>query len=410
MLKRLNRVLGKLARLLIVVSIAVVITAYYRPIQQSIHKGIANVYDVNETLGEALYHINGFLLNGKHFDTERSQKFVIYENYTRIVIVNVVNEAVTNTAFNGRGTGFFVKVTDTEGYIITNHHVIESAIDSEDTKIKIQTAEDYWTYDAEIVGYDEVADIGVLKITKQDNEDWKTLKFADRDDYNTGDPVVIIGHGMGMPWTTTQGHVTHSNRFGLRPYALMVQTDAVINQGNSGGPILNLEGNVIGVAQAIYSPGRKLPGWDGVGVAISSDQALRAFEYIMSPHYASKGYVPYAEFPFSLATLELEDVKDLHRDERHMTYINYPELEEGAQPTIKTVGELAGLLQDDLIISINGEKIENSFGVMRLTLQAFPGDLWDVTIKRGDELISLKIALNEFDHKKIIKSITKSQR
>jgi S1-C subfamily serine protease len=190
----------------------------------------------------------------------------------------------------------------------------------------------------------------------------------------------------------------------------MVQTDAVINQGNSGGPILNLEGNVIGVAQAIYSPGRKLPGWDGVGVAISSDQALRAFEYIMSPHYASKGYVPYAEFPFSLATLELEDVKDLHRDERHMTYINYPELEEGAQPTIKTVGELAGLLQDDLIISINGEKIENSFGVMRLTLQAFPGDLWDVTIKRGDELISLKIALNEFDHKKIIKSITKSQR
>ena len=410
MLKRLNRVLGKLARLLIVVSIAVVITAYYRPIQQSIHKGIANVYDVNETLGEALYHINGFLLNGKHFDTERSQKFVIYENYTRIVIVNVVNEAVTNTAFNGRGTGFFVKVTDTEGYIITNHHVIESAIDSEDTKIKIQTAEDYWTYDAEIVGYDEVADIGVLKITKQDNEDWKTLKFADRDDYNTGDPVVIIGHGMGMPWTTTQGYITHSNRFGLRPYALMVQTDAVINQGNSGGPILNLEGNVIGVAQAIYSPGRKLPGWDGVGVAISSDQALRAFEYIMSPHYASKGYVPYAEFPFSLATLELEDVKDLHRDERHMTYINYPELEEGAQPTIKTLGELAGLLQDDLIISINGEKIENSFGVMRLTLQAFPGDLWDVTIKRGDELISLKIALNEFDHKKIIKSITKSQR
>jgi serine protease Do len=410
MLKRLNRVLGKLARLLIVVSIAVVITAYYRPIQQSIHKGIANVYDVNETLGEALYHINGFLLNGKHFDTERSQKFVIYENYTRIVIVNVVNEAVTNTAFNGRGTGFFVKVTDTEGYIITNHHVIESAIDSEDTKIKIQTAEDYWTYDAEIVGYDEVADIGVLKITKQDNEDWKTLKFADRDDYNTGDPVVIIGHGMGMPWTTTQGYITHSNRFGLRPYALMVQTDAVINQGNSGGPILNLEGNVIGVAQAIYSPGRKLPGWDGVGVAISSDQALRAFEYIMSPHYASKGYVPYAEFPFSLATLELEDVKDLHRDERHMTYINYPELEEGAQPTIKTVGELAGLLQDDLIISINGEKIENSFGVMRLTLQAFPGDLWDVTIKRGDELISLKIALNEFDHKKIIKSIAKVQR
>lgn len=411
MLKRVKKVLGNLARLLIVVSIAVVVTAYYRPIQESIHKGIGNVYDVNKTLGEALYHINGFLLNGKHFDTERSQKFVIYENYTRIVIVNVVNEsAPENSSFNGRGTGFFVKVTDTEGYIITNHHVIASAIDSEDTKIKVQTAEDYWSYDAEIVGHDQVSDIGVLKITKQDNEDWKTLKFADRDDYNTGDPVVIIGHGMGMPWTTTQGHITHSNRFGLRPYASMIQTDAVINQGNSGGPIINLQGDVVGVAQAIYSPGRRIPGWDGVGVAISSTQALRAFEYIMSPHYASKGYVPYAEFPFSLATFEIEDVKDVPKDERYMAYINYPELEEGKEAPKKTVGELAGLLQGDILIEINGEKIENSFGVMRLTLQAFPGDIWDVTIKRGNELISLKIALNEFDHKKIIKSIAKVQR
>jgi membrane-associated protease RseP (regulator of RpoE activity) len=130
----------------------------------------------------------------------------------------------------------------------------------------------------------------------------------------------------------------------------------------------------------------------------------------MSPHYASKGYVPYAEFPFNLATFEIEDVKDTPKDERYMAYINYPELEEGEEIPKKTVGELAGLLQGDILIEINGEKIENSFGVMRLTLQAFPGDLWDVTIKRGDELISLKIALNEFDHKKIIKSITKSQR
>ena len=411
MLKQVKKVLGNLARLLIVVSVAVVITSYYRPIQETIHKGIANVYEYNNTIGEALYDLNGFLLNGKHFDTERSQKFVIYENYTRIVIVNVVNEsAPENSAFSGRGTGFFVKVTDTEGYIITNHHVISKAIDNENTDIKVQTAEDYWTYDAEIVGWDQVADIAVIKITKQDNEEWKTLKFADRDDYNTGDPVVVIGHGMGMPWTTSQGHITHSNRFGLRPYSLMLQTDAVINQGNSGGPIINLEGDVVGVAQAIYSPGRRIPGWDGVGVAISAYQALRSYEYIMSPLYASKQYVPYSEFPFSLGTLELEDVKDIPVNERHMAYINYPELEEGKEAPEKTVGELSGLLQGDIIVSINGEKIENSFGVMRLTLQSFPEDIWDVTVQRGDELISVKIALKEFDHKKIIKSIANIAR
>ena len=213
-----------------------------------------------------------------------------------------------------------------------------------------------------------------------------------------------------MPWTTTQGHITHANRYGLRPYALMIQTDAVINQGNSGGPILDLDGNVVGVAQAIYSPGRRIPGWDGVGVAISSAQAKRSYEYIMSPLYATNGYVPYAEFPFSLGQLELEDVKDIPVNERHMSFIDYPEIKEGEEEPIKTAGELAGLLQGDIIISINGKEVENSFQIMKLTLDAMPNDIWEVVVQRGEELISVKIALKEFDHTKIIKSIAKIQQ
>ena len=409
--KTVNKVLGNLARILLVVTIVVIVTAHYRPIQENIHKGIFYIYEKNKVLGEVLYDLNGVLLNGKHFDLQRSQKFAIYENYTRIVIINSVNkEQPTNSAFNGRGTGFFVEVNDKEAYIITNYHVISRAIKNEGTNLEVLTAEDYWTYDGEVVGYDQVSDIGVIKITKQDNEEWKPLEFASKEDINTGDPVVVIGHGMGMPWTTTQGHITHSNRYGLRPYSLMIQTDAVINQGNSGGPIMNLEGNVVGVAQAIYSPGRAIPGWDGVGVAISANQAKRAYDYIMGPHYKSKGYVPYAEFPFSLATFEIDDVKDVPKDERHMSYINYPEVEEGKEPPAKTVGELAGLLQGDILIEINGERIENSFTVMKLTLEAFPGDVWNITVKRGDELISLKIALNEYDHTKIVKSIAQISR
>ena len=130
----------------------------------------------------------------------------------------------------------------------------------------------------------------------------------------------------------------------------------------------------------------------------------------MGPHYKSKGYVPYAEFPFSLGTFEIDDVKDVPKDERHMSYINYPEVEEGKEPPAKTVGELAGLLQGDILIEINGERIENSFTVMKLTLEAFPGDVWNITVKRGDELISLKIALNEYDHTKIVKSIAQISR
>jgi len=410
MLKTVNKVLGKVTRILIVVSIAVVVTAYYRPIQEQIHKGIKYIYDHNNTIGEALYDLNGFLLNGKQFDLERSQKFAIYENYSKIVLINLRNDNAPVDSASGRGTGWFIDVTDTEGYIITNYHVISRAVENKNIKLEINTAEDYWTYDAEIVGFDQVSDIAVIKILKIDNEQWEPLKFADPESYNTGDPVVIIGHGMGMPWTTTQGHITHSRRYGLRPYALMIQTDAVINQGNSGGPIIDLDGNVVGVAQAIYSPGRRIPGWDGVGVAISSNQAERAYKYIMSPLYASKKYVPYAEFPFSLGQLELEDVKDIPVEERHMAYIDYPEVEEGEEAPQKTVGEIAGLLQGDIIISINGEEVENSFQIMRLTLDAFPEDIWDVVVKRGKELISVKIALNEFDHTKIIKSIARIQQ
>ena len=93
-----------------------------------------------------------------------------------------------------------------------------------------------------------------------------------------------------------------------------------------------------------------------------------------------------------------------------MAFIDYPETKEGEEEPQKTVGELAGLLQGDIIISINGERVENSFQIMRLTLDAFPEDIWDVTVKRGEELISVKIALNEFDHTKIIKSIAKIQQ
>jgi S1-C subfamily serine protease len=111
-----------------------------------------------------------------------------------------------------------------------------------------------------------------------------------------------------------------------------------------------------------------------------------------------------------MGTFEIQDVKDIPKDERHMAYINYPEVEEGKEAPKKTVGELAGLLQGDILIEINGKRIENSFGVMKLTLQAFPGDVWDVTVKRGEELISLKIALTEFDHSKIVKSIAQIAR
>tara|TARA_B110001454_G_scaffold213192_1_gene230987 strand:+ start:458 stop:1759 length:1302 start_codon:yes stop_codon:yes gene_type:complete len=390
--------------IIITVTLSTVINSYYRNIQENIHDGIVSLYDDYPTLADGLYDINGFLLNGKNFDQERKSKRTIYESFGAVVIVNAIapgNPEMQTMA--GRGTGFIIETDETSAIIVTNYHVVDAIIDNPATfKVEIGTAGSMWKYDAEIIGYDQVSDIAVLKILKKDNEEWEAVEFADPDDYATGTPVVVIGHGMGMLWTATQGHVVYKDRYGMRPYNLMVQVDAVINQGNSGGPVFNLEGKVIGVAQSIYSPGRKVPGWDGVGMAISVAALKRSVDYIRSPEYIAKGYVPYVEFPFALGSFELEDVKDIPKEDRHYSYFKYPPVGPPAAGNTedtrkKTVGELSGLLEGDVLLEIDGEFITNSFKVLRMTLKAFPGDLWKVKVLRGDEEIIVEVAMRELD-------------
>ena len=95
---------------------------------------------------------------------------------------------------------------------------------------------------------------------------------------------------MGMTFTATQG-TTHTKTDMVQDlYNLMLQVDAVINQGNSGGPIMNMEGRVVAVAQSIISPARQIPGWDGIGLGVGSKNAKRSIDYILSPQYKAKGY------------------------------------------------------------------------------------------------------------------------
>ena len=395
---------NKLTIIVIAISLSTVINAYYRSIQEGIHNGIVALYENHPDIADTLYDVNGFVLNGKSFDKERKAKKTIYESFGTVVVV-----ATTGNVGSGRGTGFMIEVDDTSALIVTNHHVVDQAITKpNEFKITIQTAGSMWKYDAEIIGHDVVSDIAVLRIHKKDNEEWEAAEFADPSDYNTGTPVVVIGHGMSMMWTSTQGHVVYKDRYGMRPYNLMIQTDAVINQGNSGGPMFNLDGKVIGVAQSIYSPGRKIPGWDGVGMAVSVGQVVRSIDYILSPQYSAKGYVPYVEFPFKLSSFKLEDVIDIAKEDRYYSFFDYPPTGApvpGKVEPKKSVGELAGFLQGDLLLEINGEEARNSFKVLRETLKAFPGDVWTVKVRRGEEEIYIDVAMREVDMGPLIAAI-----
>jgi serine protease Do len=397
---------------LVAVATSVIINAHYRSIQEVIHSGIGWTWSKNQTIGEALYAANDMIFNGAGFDSERRIKDTIFSSYPSVVMISVYpnEQGMKNPLLprlSGRGTGFFVEVSDTEALVMTNHHVIDAALEHKGMMaLTINTATEMWTYDGEIVGTDPIADIAIVRIKKQDNEQWKALNFADPSAISEGDPVVVIGHGMSLPWTNTAGIITYDGRFGQRPYSLMLQTDAVINQGNSGGPVIGMKGNVYGIAQSILSPGRNIPGWDGIGLAVHSKQAKRSFDYIMSPAYASKGYVPYSDKLIETKNFEFKDVEDIAKRDRHMAYVSYPEAVEGVE-RIVTPGEKAGLLQGDIILELDGKKVYSSWQLMVHLVYAIPGDTVQVRIKRGERELIYNVTYTEADMEKITAELNK---
>lgn len=395
----------------ITIFLSVVINAHFRDIQIKIHDGISWVWQKNEKIGEAIFEVNAFLLNGDAFDHERRIKDYIFSSYPSVVMISVfpTEEAMQNPLVArkaGRGTGFFVKVTDTEAYVMTNYHVVESYLDNKDVlQLRVNTAIDMWDYDdVEVVGYDLVADLAIVKIKKIDDEKWEALEFADYKEISEGDPVVVIGHGLSLPWTNTQGIVTYDGRFGQRPWSLVMQIDAVINQGNSGGPVIGEGAKVYGVAQSILSPARQIPAWDGVGFAIGARQAQRTMDYIMSDAYAEKGYVPYVDILVPTKTFEIDAVKHINRKDRHMSYVEFPEPVEGEEQVI-TAGEIAGLQNGDVILQMDGKDIYTAFTMLREAMYALPGDKVTVTVLRGTEELEFELIYKETNFSVLEKSI-----
>ncbi|WP_120635645.1 Do family serine endopeptidase [Ruegeria sp. EL01] len=158
----------------------------------------------------------------------------------------------------GLGSGF---VLDEEGYIVTNHHVVDNA-----STVTVRLSDDR-EFEAEVVGTDPLTDLAVLKIDA--GETLQAVDLGDSDVIRVGEDVVAIGNPFGLSSTVTTGIVSAKGRsISQGPYAEFIQTDAAINKGNSGGPLFNMEGEVVGVNSAIYSPSG---GSVGLGFAVTSN-------------------------------------------------------------------------------------------------------------------------------------------
>jgi putative serine protease PepD len=278
----------------------------------------------------------------------------LYKNAAPGVVDIVVNQASGGFGDQGaqaEGSGFEV---DTSGDIVTNQHVVTGA-----TAIKV-TFQDGSTAKATLVGTDPSTDIAVIKVSV-DASKLHPLTFANSSAVQVGQPVAAIGSPFGLPETLTSGIVSALNRTITAPnnYSISgaIQTDAPINHGNSGGPLLNADGQVIGVNAQIESDSG---GNDGVGFAIASDAVKSVADTIIAG-----GTVQHAYLGITISTSTSGG---------------------GAQVSsvkASSPAAAAGLKAGDVITAIGGDAIANADALTAKVNTYKPGDKATVTVTRN---------------------------
>ena len=262
---------------------------------------------------------------------------------------------VVSTYFNnqliGTGSGFIYKISGSDAYLITNHHVVDGG-----NKFKI-TYTDGEEVDATLVGSDEYSDIGVLKVSTKDG--YKAVEIGDSNIMRVGDTTFTVGAPLGevYSWSVTRGilsgkerlvEVSLSNSYQSDYIMNVLQTDSPVNSGNSGGPISNSNGEVIGVVNAKISSS----GVEGIGFAIPIEVAQEKAEEIITGNKSSKPYL-------GISMLNVEDARNYYNYRKYIANINVDYGVIVADIEKDSLAEKNGMKTGDIIIDINGKDIKN---------------------------------------------------
>lgn len=266
------------------------------------------------------------------------------------------------------GSGFII---DKKGYVVTNNHVIDGA--DEITVITIDGTE----YDATIVGKDSDTDLALLKINS--DEDLPYVDFGSSSDARIGDWVLAIGNPFGQGNSVTAGIISGRDRDlgGRRSgnYVDFIQTDAPINKGNSGGPLFNMDGEVIGINSAIFSP---TGGNIGIGFAIPSDDAKRYIGLLRKEGKVSRGWLGVA-----INAVDKDTAEALGLEEAVGVLLS--------SITPDGPADEAGLEVGDIILKWNGMEIVDSTNLQRAVADTVIGETVNVVILREGEKETIKV-------------------
>lgn len=298
------------------------------------------------------------------------------------------------------GSGIIV---DSAGYIITNYHIITSAND-----IIVTTANGN-KYRAEVKYTDVTGDLAILKINSP--TPFSAAVLGDSDMIQTGDIVLAVGSPFGLSQTVTSGIISDSDRtvlIGGRQFSGLIQTDAAINRGSSGGPLVNIKGEVIGINTAIYS---MTGDFTGIGFAIPINRAKETFvsvpaisamaanmidmnvgeiiTIVMQPN------IPDAWFGVEVSPIDTIMADQFGLNSRNGVMIN--------QVFTESPAENSGLMRGDVILKINGRKTANVTKFNKITSSLKAGDTINLTVNRNGKQTKLIALLDSSQNRKIPK-------
>ena len=269
------------------------------------------------------------------------------------------------------GSGFLISE---DGYIITNYHVIK---DGKKINIKLKGSET--NFPAEIVGVDEIMDVALLKISIKNKLPY--VEFDKTNNYKVGDIVIVAGNPYNLGVSVSTGIISALNRnLKMTSFDNFIQTDASINKGNSGGPMFNLRGKVIGLTSAIYSPdGSNV----GIGFAMPTTDLLPLIEELKRYGYVKRGTIG---ITVENVQKEIFEVLDINNRRYGVIIVN-----------VKTdsSAEKAGLLVSDIILKYNGKRVRNARELSLLIASTEIDSKVNLEVLRNNKIINISVKIEE---------------
>ena len=313
-----------------------------------------------------------------------------------LLAISPFEDPTIDTSQNGVCSGAIV---DEQGHVITNYHCVHN---QKSILLYYYDRKDWGEYKVEVVGKDPLADLALLKILDSDKK-LTPLKFAkNTKKIGVGTDVFALGHPMSMAWSVTKGIISSNNRYARHPYIHALQTDAAINKGNSGGPLLNMQGEIVGINALMVSRNGENA---GVGIAIRGDIVQKSLKSMLETGTVSRPAV-------GIQIMSLG-----HPRQRNKVLKKFPNFNPDHIPNVSgmfvsdaTDKDLPkGIDKYDTVIGINGELFNDGVKFSNLLENYKVGEKITLTLIRKGRYRLVDVVLKEFpvDVEKLYPAIQK---